>query len=244
MSQSMADLDTFKMDDVIWIDLFSPSGDEKRATEKFLNTEIQSRARAEEIESSSRFSETETAIFANTNFLIPGPEEYSMEPVSFTLVENVLTTLRDVPLRSFTELQRKMQALPRLFPNGYWVFVSIMDQRVDLDADMIELMSKEIALYSRRVNQQEDINEAFLLDINQLQDNTMTVRENIFLGHELKRGVFFLDHASTLSSWSLVSMSFSRIFRLLSTIPISVSRGWSISRIPSSVLSTWTRTAS
>ena len=163
MSQSMADLDTFKMDDVIWIDLFSPSGDEKRATEKFLNTEIQSRARAEEIESSSRFSETETAIFANTNFLIPGPEEYSMEPVSFTLVENVLTTLRDVPLRSFTELQRKMQALPRLFPNGY----------------MIELMSKEIALYSRRVNQQEDINEAFLLDINQLQDNTMTVRENI-----------------------------------------------------------------
>ena len=112
MSQSMADLETFKMDDVIWIDLFSPSGDEKRDTEKFLNTEIQSRARAEEIESSSRFSETETAIFANTNFLIPGPEEYSMEPVSFTLVENVLTTLRDVPLRSFTELQRKMQALP------------------------------------------------------------------------------------------------------------------------------------
>ena len=102
-----------------------------------------------------------------------------MEAVSFTLVGNVLATLRDVPLRSFTELQRKMQALPRLFPNGYWVFVSIMDQRVDLDADMIELMSKEIAQYSRRVNQQEDINEDFLLDINQLQDNTMTVRENI-----------------------------------------------------------------
>ena len=72
-----------------------------------------------------------------------------------------------------------MMALPRLFPNGYWVFVSIMDQRVDLDADMIELMSKEIAQYSRRINQQEDINEDFLLDINQLQDNTMLVRENI-----------------------------------------------------------------
>ena len=87
--------------------------------------------------------------------------------------------MRDVPLRSFTDLQRKMMALPRLFPNGYWVFVSIMDQRVDLDADMIELMSKEIAQYSRRINQQEDINEDFLLDINQLQDNTMLVRENI-----------------------------------------------------------------
>ena len=102
-----------------------------------------------------------------------------MEAVSFTLVGNVLATLRDVPLRSFTDLQRKLMALPRLFPNGYWVFVSIMDQRVDLDADMIELMSKEIAQYSRRINQQEDINEDFLLDINQLQDNTMLVRENI-----------------------------------------------------------------
>ena len=163
-SQSTADLDVLVHEDVIWIDLFSPSGDEKRTVEKFLDTEIQSRAQAEEIESSSRFSET---------------EEYAMEAVSFTLVGNVLTTLRDVPLRSFTELQRKMQAVPRLFPNGYWVFVSIMDQRVDLDADMIELMSKEIAQYSKRINQQEDINEDFLLDINQLQDNTMTVRENI-----------------------------------------------------------------
>lgn len=179
LSQSEADFNTLEQDDVVWIDLFAPDGDEKRSVEKFLNTEIQSRAQAEEIESSSRFSETDTAIFANTNFLIPGPEEYAMEAVSFTLVGNVLATLRDVPLRSFTDLQRKMQAVPRLFPNGYWVFVAIMDQRVDLDADMIELMSKEIAQYSRRINQQEDINEDFLLDINQLQDNTMLVRENI-----------------------------------------------------------------
>ena len=179
VSQNVADFKVLKRADVIWIDLFSPEGDEKRATEKFLDTEIQSRAQAEEIESSSRFSETGSAMFANTNFLIPGPEEYVMEAVSFTLVDNVLATLRDVPLRSFTDLQRKMMALPRLFPNGYWVFVSIMDQRVDLDADMIELMSKEIAQYSRRINQQEDINEEFLLDINRLQENTMVIRENI-----------------------------------------------------------------
>jgi len=179
VSQSETDLANLRLQDVIWIDLFAPEGDEKRAVEKFLGVEIQSRATAEEIESSSRFKETDNAIFANTNFLMPGPEEYSMEAVSFTLVEGVLTTLRDVPLRSFTELQRKLMAIPRLFPNGYWVFISILDQRVDLDADMIELMSKEIAQYSKRVNQKEDINEDFLLDINQLQENTMIVRENI-----------------------------------------------------------------
>ena len=179
VSQSESELSTMNRDDVLWIDMLSPSGDEKHTVDEFLEVEIQSRAQAEEIESSSRFSESEKAIFANTNFLMPGPEDYTMEAVSFTFVDNCLTTLRDVPLRSFTELQRRIVAKPQMYPSGYTVFVSIMDQRVDLDADMIELMSKEIALYSKRINQQEDINEDFLLDINQLQENTMLVRENI-----------------------------------------------------------------
>ena len=75
VSQTETDFQTLKQTDVIWIDLFSPTGDEKRSAEAFLGTTIQSRAQAEEIESSSRFSETENAVFANTNFLIPGPEE-------------------------------------------------------------------------------------------------------------------------------------------------------------------------
>lgn len=179
VSQSETELRKLSINDVVWIDMFDPSGEEKRLVEAFLGTEIQSRAQAEEIESSSRFRETDTAIFANTNFLMPGPDGYGMEAVSFTLVDGCLTTIRDFPLRSFTELQRKLRAMPRLFVNGYWVFVSILDQRVDLDADMIELMSKETAQYSRRINQQEDINEEFLLDINQLQENTMIVRENV-----------------------------------------------------------------
>ncbi|MGN1214851.1 MAG: CorA family divalent cation transporter [Candidatus Cryptobacteroides sp.] len=179
LSQSEKDFSGLAREDVLWIDLLSPSSEEKHTVDDFLGEEIQSRAQAEEIESSSRFSETEEAIFANTNFLMPGPDGYSMEAVSFIFVGGSLTTLRDVPLRSFSELQRKVCVMPQLFPNGYSIFASIMDQRVDLDADMIELLSKEIAQYGKRVNQREDINEDFLIDINQLQDMTMTVRENI-----------------------------------------------------------------
>ena len=94
VSQSEKDFAKIKYSDVLWIDMYSPSGDEKRSTEAFLGTTIQSRAQAEEIESSSRYSETAQAIFANTNFLIPGPEEYSMETVSFILKYHILTTLR------------------------------------------------------------------------------------------------------------------------------------------------------
>jgi len=178
-AQSETEFARLNRDSVLWIDLMDPSGEEKRAAEAFLGTEIQSRAQAEEIESSSRFSESHDAIFANTNYISPEGDELSEDPVSFTLVGNILTTLREIPLRSFTSLQRRMLARPAQFKNGYYLFVSIMDQRVDLDADIIELMSKDTAQFSKRINQMEDINEEFLLDINQLQENTMVVRESV-----------------------------------------------------------------
>ncbi|MBR4826841.1 MAG: magnesium and cobalt transport protein CorA [Bacteroidales bacterium] len=179
LTQSESKLAAIGRQDVLWIDLISPSGDEKRATEAFLGTEIQSRATAEEIESSSRFTEDDKAIYANTNFLSPADDEMLMDPVSFILTDTIITTLREIPLRSFDTLQRKIQALPEQFPDGFTVFVEIMDKRVDLDADIVELISKDVSQFSKRINQQEDINEEFLLDINQLQENAMFVRENV-----------------------------------------------------------------
>ena len=177
--QSEADFANVTYDDVVWIDLFSPTGEEKRATEAFLGTIIQNRAQAEEIEISSRFSETEKAIFANTSYLIPGPEEYNEETVSFILSGDILTTLRECRLKSFTDLQRRLMAFPKMYQSGHLVFLSILEQRIDLDADMVELVSKEITQYNKKVSLGEDISEEFLIDINQLQDNTMLIRENI-----------------------------------------------------------------
>ena len=137
------------------------------------------RSQAEEIESSSRYSETDTAIFVNTNFLIPGPDNYNMEAVSFIISEGILVTIRQVPLRTFTDLQRRIAFSYKLYPTGYHILISILETRVDLDADMIELMAKEIAQFSKRVSLGENVNEDFLLEINQLQENTMLVRENI-----------------------------------------------------------------
>lgn len=177
--QSETEFAVISKDAVLWIDLLQPSGDQKRAVEAYLGTEIQSRAEAEEIESSSRFSEEDGVIFANTNFLSPADDQMLMDPVSFIVAGGILTTVREIPLRSIDTLQLKVQALPEQFPDGFTVFLSIMDRRVDLDADIVELISKDVSRFSRRINQMEDINEKFLLDINQLQQNAMYVRENI-----------------------------------------------------------------
>ncbi|MBQ0093302.1 MAG: magnesium and cobalt transport protein CorA [Bacteroidales bacterium] len=178
-TQSKTEFATISKENVLWIDLLDPTGDEKRAIETYLGTTIQTKAEAEEIESSSRFSEEGDIIFANTNFLSPADDEMLMDPVSFILAGGLITTLREIPLRSFDTLQNKLQARPELFPDGWHVFVEIMDKRVDLDADIVELISKDVSQFSRRINQQEDINEEFLLDINQLQENAMFVRENV-----------------------------------------------------------------
>lgn len=179
VSESLAILKTITLEDALWLDLFTPTGDEKRAVEQFLHTTLQSRAQAEEIESSSRYSETVDAIFANTNFLIPSAENYTMESVSFVLTGRTITSIRQESLRSFTDIQRRILFNAKLYPTGFHVLVGILENRIDLDADMIELMSKEIGQYSKRVSLGEDVNEEFLLDINQLQENTMLVRENI-----------------------------------------------------------------
>jgi len=179
VSQSETDLVSIAYNDVVWIDLFVPSGEEKRAVEHYLGTTIQNRAQAEEIEISSRFYETEKAIFANTSFLIPGPDEYNEETVSFILTGDILTTLRECPLKSFTDLQRRILAFPKMYDSGHVAFLSILEQRIDLDADMVELVSKEITQYNKKVSLGEDISEEFLVDLNQLQDNTMLIRENI-----------------------------------------------------------------
>ena len=179
ISQDLKFLDELGMDDLLWVDLYSPDGEEKRTVEAFLDTSLSSRAQAEEIESSSRYFETETTVSVNTNFLIPGPDDYSMEAVSFILCEGIIVSIRNVQLRSFTDIQRKIQVNSRLYPTGYHVLIGIVENRIDLDADMIELMSKEIDQYSKKVNTGKNVNEEFLLDINQLQENTMLVRENI-----------------------------------------------------------------
>ena len=178
-SESPIILEAISPKDALWLDLLDPTGDEKRAVEEFLDTNLQSRAQAEEIESSSRYYEDEGSIFINTDFLIPGPEDYTMESVSFILTGNTFTSIRQVPLRSFTDIQRRLLFNRKLYPTGFHILIGILENRIDLDADMIELMSKEIGQYSKRVSLGEDVNEDLLIDINQLQENTMIVRENV-----------------------------------------------------------------
>ncbi len=173
-------LDKLSSESVIWIDLIDPSGDEKRKVEDYLDTDLQTRSQAEEIESSSRYSETENEIFANTNFLISQPDSFTYETVSFTITNNgVLATLHNSDLRTLSEIGKKIQLSHKTTTTGYHLMVTILESRIDLDADMVEGIAKEISYLSKQINLGNKVNEEMLLDISQLQENTMVIRENI-----------------------------------------------------------------
>jgi magnesium transporter len=162
----------------VWIDLNDPLGKEKRAIEAFLNTELQTRAQAEEIESSSRYSENDDIVYGNTNFLLSQGDGYVEEPVSFTICGGILIISRNTDLRTLTEVGRKIMNSHSLYITGYHLLISILENRIDLDADMIEGIAKEITQLTRKVviNQVE---KETLVYLSQLQENIMIIRENI-----------------------------------------------------------------
>ena len=82
--------DDLGYDDILWIDLLSPTIKEQKAVESFMEINLQTRQQVEEIESSSKYSETENAIICNSNFFMPNADTFTIEPVSFIIAEGVL----------------------------------------------------------------------------------------------------------------------------------------------------------
>lgn len=182
--------DDLGYDDLLWIDLIAPSAKERKIVETFMEISLQTRQQAEEIETSSRYSETENAIICNSGFTVLVDGKLSVEPVSFIICEGILISERNTELRTFAEATRKVQMSYRTYSTGYHILVSVLEARIDLDADMVEIISKQIATLSNANNDVErSVDKDVLLEISRLQENTMILRESIFDRQRLMSGV-------------------------------------------------------
>ena len=181
--------DDLGYDDILWIDLLSPTIKEQKAVENFLEINLQTRQQVEEIESSSKYSETENAIICNSNFFIPNPEAFSIEPVSFIITEGVLVSVRTSEFRTFTESAKRLQMNYRAYTTGYHLLISILEVRIDFDADLVEALAKNIATLSKNMNLSEHIDKETLKQISHMQENTMLIRENIFDRQRILSGI-------------------------------------------------------
>ncbi|MBO8439896.1 MAG: magnesium/cobalt transporter CorA [bacterium] len=176
ISKTIETLKEVPLSSCLWIDLIDVDVDVESELEQFLKIYIQEEEEMEEIELSSRYMETEDSIVANSSFLLDSFEE---ETISFIIKNNILISVRNEQLRSFNETVKKMFANPRNYLSGHHVLVALLETRVDYDADMIEEMTREITVLSNRLKANEDLDDDILIDIKELQEKTMKIRENI-----------------------------------------------------------------
>lgn len=175
ISRSLEFLKETAIKNFLWIDLNNVDEEVENELEDFLKIYIQEEEEMIEIEMSSRYIETNDSLVVNLNFLL---NNFEREAVSFIMKNSILITVRDQELLSFHETVKKISASPRNYPTGYHVFVALLETRVETDADMIEEMTQHITTLSNSISL-KDADENLLMEIKDLQEKTMMLRENI-----------------------------------------------------------------
>ncbi len=164
---------------ILWIDLYKASEEEKEKVEQYLDIKLQTRQESEEIESSSRYFETEDEVFANSNFLLSDNGIYKNEPVSFIIKNRILVSYRNVDLKAFSDTKRKIIVSSKVHSSGFDIFLSLFETRIDLDADFLERLSRDINSISKIITKEREPKEDIFLEITNHQETTMLLRENI-----------------------------------------------------------------
>lgn len=167
-------------DQFLWIDLLSPTPEDVRIVKSLFKTFIPSQQESQEIEISSRYWEEDRRIEINSYFLITNENNHHNETVSFILQDKVLFSVRYKDLNSFHELHRKLINSPSDFRDGDDVFCKILDIRIDIDADTIESLSKDLAKIRKLVfTDYANDDEEILQKIASYEDLNMKMRENL-----------------------------------------------------------------
>lgn len=175
----------FKLQDIspskkiIWIDLQSPSKEEEKQIENFFHVEFFTPQEAAEIESSSRYVEDYQTIEANAGFVVFEDSAYHTKQVSFILKDDVLFTQRRGDNKSFAATVRKLKIVELENINAIHIWLLLLESQIDFDADFIEYISRSTNLVSKKLTKTKPLKEEILIQITNLQENTILIRESI-----------------------------------------------------------------
>lgn len=138
--------------EALWIDLVSPTDEEEKLTERLLNLSIPTREEMQEIELSSRLYKENNILFmtatmvAQSQSLVP-----HQDAVTFLLTKQQLITVRYIEPQAFKLFA---SIVPKLKPMSSAAFLTeLLDATIDRFADVLELISHQLELYSRDIFQ-------------------------------------------------------------------------------------------
>ena len=178
-SSSSNSLQELSGKEILCIDLESPSFEEKSIVEEYFDITFLSWHKAEEIESSSRYFESGDVIRANSNFMRVVDGKFGYTPVSFILKNDILFAYHSEKTNGFYQVYERLVGQPSMEVTGWYVFLTLLDVRIDFDADLIEFVGREINAISQRIRFKQELEERLILEIAKLQEASMLLRENI-----------------------------------------------------------------
>ncbi|MDR9399108.1 magnesium/cobalt transporter CorA [Salibacter sp.] len=179
LTRDFSKLEELQVNEILWVDLVKPSYKEREYVQSKFDIELLTAQEAEEIESSSKFSETEDEINANSNFIIKTNDGYKNEAVSFIIKDDFIITQRKVELKTFDDIHKKLPRYRRTNAPNYKIFLILFETRIDFDADFLEHISREISDIGKDLALNRNLDDDMLIKISNFQETTMLIRENI-----------------------------------------------------------------
>ena len=143
-------------DDVIWIDMLTPTDEEIAYVERVSRLKVPTRAEVSEIESSSRLNIEGGVLYlsAPISYRAGGVRPLTT-PVGFVLVAHLLITVRFEELPAFAGFKQRCFSGHAVHPSSGGLFIGLLETVVDRMADVLEHVGGELDAVSHRVFQPE-----------------------------------------------------------------------------------------
>jgi magnesium transporter len=204
--ESLEELSKFQP---IWVDLESPTLEEKRWVKQYYGLSIPEDAMDEDIEESARFYEEDNGeLHIRSDFLIADEEEPRTVRVAFILnlmndelrSKGVLFSIHDEDVPVFRLLRMRARRAPGLIEDAKEVLLKLFDADAEYSADTLEGIYDELETVSKRVLE-GDVTDALasvvLGAIARQEDLNGRIRRNVM---DTRRAVSFMMRARMLNA--------------------------------------------
>ena len=173
--------------DAIWIDLCSPTDDERTAVERATGLRVPDQSAVHEIETSSRVYTENDALYLSTPIPASANASQPLSAVGFVLSRRVLLSVRFSENPVFDSLFQSSQGTPR---SACDVFLRVLEALVDRAADTLEHCSSELDGLSQRAFHAERVRRravktaseklrATLRTLGQIGDHISQIRDTL-----------------------------------------------------------------
>jgi magnesium transporter len=193
----------------IWVDLQSPSPEEKRWIKQFFGLLIPDDAMDEDIEESARFYEEENGeLHIRSDFLIADEDEPRTVRTAFILnlvndslnSKGVLFSIHDEDVPVFRLLRMRARRSPGLITDAKDVLLKLFDVDAEYSADTLEGIYDEMEKVSKKVlagNVTDEIAGEALAAIARHEDLSGRIRRNVM---DTRRAVSFMMRSKILTA--------------------------------------------